>query len=125
MNTSQAREYFSFIGLTYDCLNEYSLDLLSSFIQDEIMKQRKELSNTALLRMEPIKTTAKQRKTKNFSGVGLTVQGVYFSRREAITFNEDGFIGLCGWASGYHQEPFITGFVRWCDEIRVEQCKNI
>ena len=118
MNSERARNYFKECGLTYDCLNVYTLDLLSNMIQTEILKQRKEIPNTALVRMNPIKTTATQRKTGKYLSVDLTVKGVYFSSREAITFYEDGFINFCSWASGYHCIPFLEGFVKWCDEIK-------
>lgn len=46
----------------------------------------------------------------------LCVSGRYFSSREAVTFNPDGFIGIAGWADGTNVKPFIRGLVRWADE---------
>lgn len=48
----------------------------------------------------------------------IRVKGTYFDDREAITFNEDGFIGLCGWADGYNLTPFVMGFKDWCDYMK-------
>ena len=121
MNSDQARVYFEYSELTYAKLNRFTIDLLANMIQTEIMKQRIEIPDTALLNVEPPKYTAKQLKTGTFSGFELTVSGTYFSKREAITFNENGFIGFAGWASGYHKEPFTVGFIKWCDAISAKE----
>lgn len=41
----------------------------------------------------------------------------YFTGREAISFNSDGFIGFCGWASSVSSEPFAEAFMLWLNEI--------
>lgn len=46
----------------------------------------------------------------------LFCDGSYFNGREAISFNEDGFIGFCGWADSMNSRPFVSGFCRWVDE---------
>lgn len=120
MTSNDARQYFIDKGLTYSVLTPYTIDLLVAMLNNEIMKQRKEIPDTALLYIEQPKITAKQRKTGDYSGMELKVKGTYFSHREAITFNEDGFIGFCGWASGYHKQPFIDGFLKWCDAVAAE-----
>lgn len=43
----------------------------------------------------------------------LRVSGFYFSGREAISFNEDGFIGFCGWADSINSQPFYRAFFMW------------
>lgn len=43
----------------------------------------------------------------------LYVSGYYFSGREAISFNEDGFIGFAGWANGTNIKPFLRAFYKW------------
>lgn len=45
----------------------------------------------------------------------LRVDGPYFTDREAISFNEDGFIGFAGWASSENVKPFHDAFVEWVD----------
>lgn len=44
----------------------------------------------------------------------LRVDGSYFEDREAISFNGDGFIGFCGWASSKNERPFLDAFEEWC-----------
>lgn len=34
--------------------------------------------------------------------------------REAISFNEDGFIGFCGWADSQNSQPFYRAWREWC-----------
>jgi hypothetical protein len=53
-------------------------------------------------------------KTKPFS---------QWKRREAISFNRDGFIGFAGWASLKNEAPFVNAFNRWVDWMR-EQIKT-
>lgn len=51
-------------------------------------------------------------------GVFLTCSAYYFNRREAVSFNGDGFIGFCGWADSYNSQPIYEGFLEWCEYIR-------
>lgn len=48
-------------------------------------------------------------------GVGIK-SGFYFQGREAISFNEDGFIGIAGWADDTNVQPFLRAFYRWVCE---------
>lgn len=39
--------------------------------------------------------------------------------REAISFNDDGFIGFAGWAAGKNATPMLAAFAYWCNrELR-------
>ena len=49
----------------------------------------------------------------------LRVSGFYFSGREAISFNEDGFIGFAGWADDTNVQPFLRAFHKWVCEWMV------
>jgi hypothetical protein len=53
----------------------------------------------------------------NINSVELHVSAHYFNRREAITFNRDGFIGFCGWSDSTNSQPIYAAFVEWCAEI--------
>lgn len=39
----------------------------------------------------------------------------YFNKREAISFNRDGWIGFAGWASDTNVKPFLQAFYEWID----------
>jgi hypothetical protein len=117
MTNDEARHYFQDKGLTYKALTTYTIDLLISIIQNEIMKMRKEREDCILVRINNYKYSKKQLNSKQFNNVFLTVSGTYFSDREAISFNTDGFIGFAGWASTINTKPFINGFIKWCDDL--------
>ena len=63
-------------------------------------------------------TNVKLNKNGKLVFAEIRVKGTYFDDREAITFNEDGFIGICGWADGYNLTPFVMGFKDWCDYMK-------
>lgn len=46
----------------------------------------------------------------------LFCDGSYFTGREAISFNSDGFIGFCGWADDKNSMPFLVAFYRWVND---------
>jgi len=118
MNIDGVRDYFTTQSrLSYDDLNRYSIDLLQSMIQVEIMKLRKEIPDCPILTIVPYKYTRSQLKSNKFKEVKLLVNGTYFSNREAITFYENGRIDVADWASGYNVIPFREGFLNWCDEL--------
>lgn len=48
----------------------------------------------------------------------FTVNGDYFVKREAITFNYDGFISFAGWASDSNVVPFLEAFKSWVMWLR-------
>ena len=47
----------------------------------------------------------------------IQVNGSYFKRREAVTFNETGFIGFGGELDNRTVQPILKAFLKWCDEI--------
>lgn len=47
----------------------------------------------------------------------------YFTGREAISFNEEGFIGFAGWADIENTKPFTTTFIEWTEDIACKKEK--
>jgi hypothetical protein len=43
----------------------------------------------------------------------ITCRSNYFEKREAITFNPDGFIGFAGWADHVNIVPVVSAFREW------------
>jgi hypothetical protein len=43
----------------------------------------------------------------------LRCQSHYFDNREAVTFNENGFVGFAGWADDFNVQPILAGFLTW------------
>lgn len=48
--------------------------------------------------------------------VELRCEAHYFDQREAVTFNQDGFVGFAGWADNGNVQPILRGFLDWMDE---------
>ena len=45
----------------------------------------------------------------------------YYTRRECISFNKDGFIGFAGWADDGNSNPIRRAFLEWCDILKQEK----
>ncbi|MBP2663774.1 MAG: hypothetical protein H6Q71_1722 [Firmicutes bacterium] len=115
MNNDEARQYFKDKGLTYSVLNTQTVKLLKNLVQKEIDKLKNEKNDCCLISINRLRPVNSQLSN---GWVELTVKGDYFDNREAITFNRDGFIGFAGWASTKNCQPFIDGFIKWCDEVK-------
>ncbi|KYQ82513.1 hypothetical protein AWW72_18070 [Acinetobacter sp. NRRL B-65365] len=44
----------------------------------------------------------------------------YFTGRQAVEFEENGFIGFAGWSDEYALKPMLEAFVEWCDLTKKE-----
>jgi len=56
-------------------------------------------------------------------GCSIRCRSYYFTQREAVTFNDNGFIGFAGWASNDNVKPIIEGFVEWLNDLIGEESK--
>lgn len=115
-----ARNYFKECNLTYDDINMNDIYKLIQILNVKIT----ETNGCMLMIKEPKlrgrNTNIKLNKNGKLVFAEIRVKGTYFDDREAITFNEDGFIGLCGWADGYNLTPFVIGFKDWCDYMKIK-----
>lgn len=48
----------------------------------------------------------------------LYMNSHYFTRRECISFNRDGFIGFAGWADSKNTAPIVRAFAEWVDYMK-------
>lgn len=117
----KAREYFKNAGLSYSDITEgeiLSLVLLTSkelkSFNKEANKTDKERYNLTLSK----KIDVLKYRNSTIKSCFLYCNGGYFVKREAISFNEDGFIGFAGWASSYNEKPFLDAFYKWVDLIK-------
>lgn len=113
-----ARDYFKKCNLTYDNITMNDLYKLIQILNIKIA----EAGSCMLMINEPKLrgryTNVKLNKSGKLVFAELRVKGTYFDDREAITFNDDGYIGFCGWADGYNLTPFVMGFKEWCDYLK-------
>lgn len=119
VNRKFARQLFN-DHLTYRDVLPCDITALEGYISIEIAAFRA-ISEVTV----PELSVSHYRKTRPIIHVGdaggireafLFCDGSYFNGREAISFNEDGFIGFCGWADSMNSRPFVSGFCRWVDE---------
>lgn len=120
MNRDEARDYFNNKGLTYDDITEGDILTLKMLLNMHIKKANKEgetsIDNLRLSNKIDIK------KTSNGSIITcfFYMNGEYFTQRECISFNRDGFIGFAGWASQRNVNPILRAFLEWCDYLSKE-----
>lgn len=114
-NRNLARDYFRKCNITYEDIGMNEIYKLIQILNKKIA----EAGSCMLMINEPKlkgrNTNIKLNKNGKIKFAEIRVKGTYFDDREAITFNEDGFIGFCGWADDYNLTPFVTSFKDWCD----------
>ena len=112
-----AREYFRQCKITYDDITMNDIYKLIKLLNKRIVE-----ADSCMIMINEPKLRGTNRniifKKNKLVFAEIRVKGDYFNDREAITFNEDGFIGLCGWADGYNLTPFVMGFKDWCDNMK-------
>lgn len=108
---NKLREKFKSL-LNYEKINEEYIQMLRIFLTKEF-----ELfgSDLELKLSSSRKKDVKVLKRTGLQYAVIEVDGGYFSRREAITFNKDGFIGFAGWACDYNTTPFVSAFEKWIE----------
>lgn len=116
----EAREYFKECGLTYKDITEGDILSLVLLINRELKKSNK-IGETSVNTM---RLSEKMDMKKNTDGTIKTcflyMNSHYFARREAISFNQDGFIGFAGWADMGNLNPLKRAFLAWCDQLKAE-----
>lgn len=118
-----AREYFKEKGLTYSKINQKDIEKLRDLIKYELQTYlpTTDHSRSMDMRLSKIRKRDYQyNKDGTIKFVCIYIEGSYFNFREGVCFNENGFIGFCGWADGSNKIPIITAFTKWCDYL-IEQ----
>lgn len=113
--TQEARDYFRDKGLTYHDITEGDILALVMILNQEIKRsiKNREMSNSTMHLSQ--KVDMKKRSNGTITECYLYINSDYFTRRECINFNRNGFIGLCGWADQGNTNPILRAFLRWCD----------
>lgn len=113
----EARQYFRDKGLSYHDITEGDILSLLMLLNREIKKSNKAGETSASTMHMSSKIGIKKRTNGTIIKCFLYVNSHYFTRREAISFNEDGFIGFAGWADQGNTNPLLRAFLRWCDDL--------
>ena len=112
--TDEARAYFKEKGLTYGDITEGDILVLTMLLQKELKKSNKEEETSCDMSLSA-KVDMKKESNGSIICCFLYMNAHYFTRREAISFNKDGFIGFAGWADQRNRNPLLRAFLKWCD----------
>lgn len=106
----------------YSDLTQHDIEALEGFIGIELVRYNQEGKYAAFSamhishRVKFSPTVAMNSRTGGIESAFLFCDGSYFTGREAISFNSDGFIGFCGWADDKNSMPFLVAFYRWVND---------
>ena len=117
-SSDEARAYFTENGLTYSDITEGDLLTLVILLNRELKKSNKRGETSVNTITLSKKMDVKKRSNGTIETAFLYVNSHYFTRREAISFNRDGFIGFCGWADTGNANPIKRAFLAWCDILK-------
>lgn len=113
MTRNEARQKFKDAGLTYAVITPAALRLLRSAINQR-MKDSGLIRGTFRCRERGVIQTSKS--GRFFAGINC--RSFYFDNREAVSFNDDGFIGFAGWSDDENIKPILEGFCEWVETLK-------
>lgn len=117
MNAKEYMEQRKRTFLDYSQITNVDLARLRDFLKEEIAAslERGETTTSSLKLRDKVKVEYNRDLT--LRAAYFLVDSHYFEKREAISFNADGFIGLCGWADSKNARPFYNAFERWLETV--------
>lgn len=114
MNRNDARALWAASGLTYAVLTKENLERLKALLDTELRASGLFRGTYRMSGKIDLHTGLKQ------PWAAVWCEAYYFKghyRREAVTFNPDGFVGYAGWADDDNVVPVLKGFERWVSEM--------
>lgn len=118
IRAEKLRKKFKDDGLDYSMINEEHILYLRLLLSREL----ETYDHLKMCLKAPLVKDVKVLKRTGLRHAEIKVNSHYFTGREAITFNENGFIGFAGWASDYNLKPFVDAFDKWIDWLK--DCKK-
>ena len=128
--TDFARQKFIDKGLDYCDISEADFYRLVSMVCEELDKISKDTNFQGIHTMKISKRLKQNVPTFYEDSNGkmerafIKVDSHYFEGREAITFNQNGWIGFAGWADSNNVTPFVNAFNRWVEDMRGIKCTD-
>lgn len=116
-STQEARDYFARKRLTYDDITEGDILVLIMLLNKHIKKSNKENETSVSTMRLSEKVDMKKKSNGTIITCFLYMNSHYFTMRECISFNRDGFIGFAGWADQGNTNPILRAFLEWCDYL--------
>ena len=108
---NEARAAFKDAGLTYHDLTLPRMQRLQEIV-DRHMRDSKLMMGSYKARKQVI-----LKFTANGIYGEITCRSNYFEKREAVTFNTDGFIGFAGWSDHVNIVPVVSAFREWVEMV--------
>lgn len=100
MNRDQVRAKIKSVGIRYDTVTDKELKRLRRLISKHIRQSG------------IYHGTARLANTKNNLKF-IEIKTEQWKRREAVSFNSDGFIGIAGWADDTNVKPILNALIEW------------
>ena len=117
----EAREHFIECGLNYNNITEGDILTLVLMLNKELkISNEKRETSVSTIRLSP-KIDINTNEDGSIKWCYLYMNSHYFTEREAISFNRDGFIGFAGWADSSNLNPIKKAFWKWCDSLKDER----
>ena len=114
---NEAREFFKNRGLSYDSIHEGDILILCMMLQKELKKSNKTGETSVTTMTLSKRTDMKKKSNGSITECYIYMNSHYFTRRECISFNRDGFIGFAGWADQGNTNPILRAFLEWCNYL--------
>lgn len=114
--TNEAREFFKSRGLSYDSIHEGDILILCMMLQKELKKSNKAGETSVTMTLSK-RVDMKKKSNGSITECYIYMNAHYFTRRECISFNRDGFIGFAGWADQGNTNPILRAFLEWCNYL--------
>lgn len=107
-----ARELIAKAGITTDNVTDQQLKSLHKSVSTRMLASGNYRGSYKMMRL----------RDKRF----MECQTEQWQRREAISFNNDGFIGIAGWADNSNVRPILDGIADWLEQnyIRDKLAEN-
>lgn len=121
MNNEEIREFYEKSSINYSDIGSKEIGKLISCIEQELDDSDNELG----MKVSKLRNCdVSYNKDGSIKNCYIMVDGSYFKRREAISFNTQDinggeFIGFAGWASTNNVKPFINAFKTWLESYMI------
>lgn len=114
---NEARAYFKNKGLNYEDIKEGDIAALCILLGQEYKKSNAAGETSVNTEYLSKRIDMKRKSNGSIICCFLYVNSHYFTQRECISFNRDGFIGFAGWADPGNTNPILRAFLKWCDML--------
>ena len=115
------RNRFKEFGLGYDDITDGDILVLVMLLNREIKKSNRSGETSVNTMSLSEKMVIKRKSNGTITECYLYMNSHYFTRRECISFNRDGFIGFAGWADNGNTNPVLRAFLEWCDILKKQK----